>query len=129
MEKQELIAKLNHYKEMKQDYEQGSVCLSGELAEKIDMIKKEIEDLQAQLKELELQGEQIIKKDLEKIDHYIELLEMLIEETPDDTPKSEEDNNLIVEDEYKERFDEEEIQDETEVNEAPVSRFPSFNVR
>lgn len=129
MEKKLLLEKLDSYKLMKQHIEEG--ILPVDIDEKIQMIEKEIEDLRAQQEDLRKSAKDVMDEDLAKVNHYIELLEMLIEEAPDDDIREEVDENEseIIED-IKEEVEEtqpEEIVEDVE-EEKPVSRFPQFNI-
>lgn len=131
MEKEILLEKLAHYKSLKDNMTEGA--LPENIAEKIDMLEKEIADLKQQQEDLRLQAKLEADKDLEKIDHYIELLEMLIAETLDDDIREDVDENEseIIEEKSDVEDVKEEIVEESvkeELRQEP-SRFPSFNVR
>lgn len=130
MEKKLLLEKLDSYKLMKQHIEEGVLPI--DIDEKIQMIEKEIEDLRAQQEDLRKSAKDVMDEDLAKVNHYIELLEMLIKEAPDDDIREEVDENEseIIEDvkeEVEEAQPEEIVKDVEE--EKPASRFPQFNVR
>lgn len=147
MEKRLLLEKLEAYKLMKQHIEEG--VLPVDVDQKIQMIEKEIEDLRAQQDELRKMAKSEMDADLTKVNHYIELLEELIDEAPMDDEVREDveepidaPEEVVQEDlpedipmEDDEKIDEiidepiEQVEKVDEIGRQETSRFPSFNIR
>lgn len=121
MERSLLIEKLNGYIQMREDLKNGE--LPEEAKQQIDELEAQILDLRSKQEEIKEAAFAERTADIEKVDHYIDLLNELIRE---DDSKSEEVYTVEAPEEVEEAQPEEIVED---VEEKPVSRFPQFNVR
>lgn len=129
MERSLLIEKLNGYIQMREDLKNGELPESAK--QQIDELEAQILDLRSKQEEIKEAAFAERTADVEKVDHYIDLLNELIRE---DDSKSEELHTVEAPEEVEEAPEEvEENQPEEIVDideeEKPASRFPQFNVR
>lgn len=122
MERSLLIEKLNGYIQMREDLKNGE--LPEEAKQQIDELEAQILDLRSKQEEIKEAAFAERTADIEKIEHYIDLLNELIRE---DDSKSEEIYAVEAPEEVEKTQPEEIVEDVEE--EKPVSRFPQFNVR
>lgn len=130
MERKLLIEKLNGYIQMREDLKNGE--LPEEAKQQIDELEAQILDLRSKQEEIKEAAFAERTADIEKVDHYIDLLNELIREDDSETEEvlvDEKTPEEAVEEASVEEAVIEEVENKEPVEEKPVSRFPQFNVR